>query len=53
MNRIFLVFVLAGVAANESARVGVIAGRVWNVGQPIGSIRRPVTIAVAMSAGRF
>ncbi len=38
MNRIFLVFALAWVAANESARVGVIAGPVWNVDQPIGSI---------------
>ncbi len=53
MNRIFLIFAFAGAAANESARVWGIAGPVWDVGQPIGSIRCPGTIPVAVSAGPF
>ena len=43
----------SGAAANKFGRVWVIAGPVWNNGQPIGTIGHSDTIPVAVPAGLF
>ncbi len=53
MNRIFLTFAVVDTAETEFNSVWEIASPARNKGQPIGSVRRPVTIPVAVSAGPF